>query len=191
MNLNSQQLETTIPLFSKHPNQRLLHDVKCNMVLLSKFFLMILTCTHQVSWLKMKKYCRHWKAKCWPLEALNCLVTYWHPPFALQQNAKCFKLMEFCIWISGNHANLNLAELGVLKAALKFLANYLGPLYSRSHYWNRKKLFNLPQVTNKHWTLWACIGPKAGKRIPSNLGGQFVTLGPNVPAFINMLTSMF
>jgi hypothetical protein len=29
------------------------------------------------------------------------------------------------------------------------------------------------------------------KRIPSNLGGQFATLEPNVPAFINILTSIF
>jgi len=29
------------------------------------------------------------------------------------------------------------------------------------------------------------------KRIPSNLGGQFATLGANVPAFINILMSMF
>jgi hypothetical protein len=35
--------------------------------------------------------------------------------------------------------------------------------------------------------------PKAGKkkRIPSNLGGQFATLGTNVAAFINIVTSMF
>jgi hypothetical protein len=43
------------------------------------------------------------------------------------------------------------------------------------------------QVTNKCWTLWLCIGPKAGKRIPSNLGSQFVTLGVNVPAFVSNL----
>jgi hypothetical protein len=29
-----------------------------------------------------------------------------------------------------------------------------------------------------------CIGPKGGKRIPWNLGGQFATLGANVSAFI-------
>jgi hypothetical protein len=54
-----------------------------------------------------------------------------------------------------------------------------------------KNLFNLPQLTNKCSTLWACMGPKAGKRIPLNLGGQFATLGTKVPAFINILTSMF
>jgi hypothetical protein len=36
-----------------------------------------------------------------------------------------------------------------------------------------------------------CICPKAEKRILSNLRGQFATLGTNVPAFINILTSMF
>jgi hypothetical protein len=30
--------------------------------------------------------------------------------------------------------------------------------------------------------------PKATKRIPLNLGGQFATLGANVQAFINILT---
>jgi hypothetical protein len=45
--------------------------------------------------------------------------------------------------------------------------------------------------TYKCRTLWPCIGAKAEKRIASNLGGQFATLGANVPAFINMLTSMF
>jgi hypothetical protein len=29
------------------------------------------------------------------------------------------------------------------------------------------------------------------KRMPSNLGGQFATLGANVSAFINIMTSMF
>ncbi len=33
--------------------------------------------------------------------------------------------------------------------------------------------------------------PRLGKRIPSNLGGQFATLGADGPAFINILTSMF
>ncbi len=46
-------------------------------------------------------------------------------------------------------------------------------LYTRSQSWTRNNLFNLPKVTNKCWTLWPCIGPKAGKRIPSNLGGWF------------------
>jgi hypothetical protein len=35
------------------------------------------------------------------------------------------------------------------------------------------------------------IGPKAGKRIPLKLGGQFSILGTNVSAFTNILTSMF
>ncbi len=49
-----------------------------------------------------------------------------------------------------------------------------------------KKKFNLPQVTNKCWTLWPCIGPKAEQRIPWNLGSQFAALGANVPAFIGL-----
>ncbi len=36
--------------------------------------------------------------------------------------------------------------------------------YTRSQGWNRKKLFNLHKVTNKCWTLWPCIGPKAEKK---------------------------
>jgi hypothetical protein len=35
------------------------------------------------------------------------------------------------------------------------------------------------------------LAPRPKKRIPSNLGGQFATLGVNIPAFINILTSMF
>jgi len=35
------------------------------------------------------------------------------------------------------------------------------------------------------------LAPRQKKRIPSNLGGQFATLGTNVPAFINILMSMF
>jgi hypothetical protein len=64
-------------------------------------------------------------------------------------------------------------------------------LYTRSQGWTRNNLFNLPKVTNKCWTLWPCIGPKAGKRIPSNLAVWFATLRANVSAFINILTSMF
>jgi len=35
------------------------------------------------------------------------------------------------------------------------------------------------------------IAPRLKRRIPSNLGSQFATPGANVPAFINILTSMF
>jgi hypothetical protein len=55
-------------------------------------------------------------------------------------------------------------------------------LYTRSQGWTRKNLFNLPKVTNKCWTLWPCIGPKAGKWIPSNLG-------PLGPMFQHLLIS--
>jgi hypothetical protein len=34
------------------------------------------------------------------------------------------------------------------------------------------------------------LAPRLKKRIPSNLGGQFATLGANVPAFINILTNI-
>jgi hypothetical protein len=51
-------------------------------------------------------------------------------------------------------------------------------IYSRSRGWIRKNLFNLPQVTSKFWTLWPCFG------------SQVATLGANVWAFINFLTSM-
>jgi len=36
--------------------------------------------------------------------------------------------------------------------------------YTRNQGWNRKNLFNLPQVTNKCWTLWPCIGPKVEEK---------------------------
>ncbi len=64
-------------------------------------------------------------------------------------------------------------------------------LYTRSQEWTRKNPFNLSKVTSKCWTLWPYIGPKAGKRMSLNLGGQFATLGTNISAFINILTSMF
>jgi hypothetical protein len=66
-----------------------------------------------------------------------------------------------------------------------------GPLYTRSQGWNRKNIFNLPQLLVKCWTFWPCIGTNCGKRIPLNLGSQFATLGVNVSTFINILTSMF
>jgi hypothetical protein len=38
-----------------------------------------------------------------------------------------------------------------------------------------EKSFSIAPSTNKCGTLWPCTGPKAEKRIPSNLGGQFAT----------------
>jgi hypothetical protein len=35
------------------------------------------------------------------------------------------------------------------------------------------------------------LAPRLKKGLPSNLGSQFATLGANVAAFINILTSMF
>jgi hypothetical protein len=49
-----------------------------------------------------------------------------------------------------------------------------------------EKIFNLPQVTNKLIvTLYGLVlAPRLKKkRIPSNLGTQFATLGANVPTF--------
>ncbi len=52
-------------------------------------------------------------------------------------------------------------------------------LYTRSQGWHKKKLFNLPWVSIKCWTLWPCIDrqDKAEKKdtIKLNLGGQFAT----------------
>jgi hypothetical protein len=60
-------------------------------------------------------------------------------------------------------------------------------LYTQCQGWNRKKTFRSTPSTNKWWTLWPCIGPKAEKRIPSNLGGQFAISGVNVLASITNL----
>jgi hypothetical protein len=35
------------------------------------------------------------------------------------------------------------------------------------------------------------LAPRLKKRMPWNLGSQFATLGPNVPAFVNILRSTF
>jgi len=35
------------------------------------------------------------------------------------------------------------------------------------------------------------LAQRLKERIPLNLGSQFATLGPNVPAFVNILRSMF
>jgi hypothetical protein len=53
-----------------------------------------------------------------------------------------------------------------------------------------KNLFNLPKVTHNAELYGLVLGPRLEKRIPSNLGGQFATLGTNVSAFVNILTSM-
>ncbi len=51
--------------------------------------------------------------------------------------------------------------------------------------WNRKILFNLPQVTYRCWTFMALYWPQGlKKRIPLNLGSQFATFEANVPAYI-------
>jgi hypothetical protein len=55
-----------------------------------------------------------------------------------------------------------------------------------------KKLFNLPPTTNINAKLYGLVlAPKAEKRIPSNLRGQFATLGANVLAFMSNLGPIF
>jgi len=56
---------------------------------------------------------------------------------------------------------------------------------------NRKNIFNLPQLLVNAELSDLVLALRVKKRIPSNLGSQFATLGVNVPAFINILTSMF
>jgi hypothetical protein len=80
----------------------------------------------------------------------------------------------------------------------------LGLLYTRSQGWCSTQIkhsywckswnwpqgpmfFNLPQASDKCWTLWPCHGPKAEKKDTN----EFATLGSNIPSFINILTSMF
>ncbi len=59
-------------------------------------------------------------------------------------------------------------------------------LYTRSQGLNRKKSFSIcPKLLINAELYGLVIGPKAEKRIWSNLGGQFATLGANVSAFIN------
>lgn len=62
------------------------------------------------------------------------------------------------------------------------------------HYESRLKYIYIyiPQVVNKCWTLYSWIGLMARKkRIATNLESQFTTFTANVPAFTNILTSMF
>ncbi len=95
---------------------------------------------------------------------------------------------------------------------------YLGPLYTRSQgqcsiqiqhsYWSKswiqaqgpytrvkadiEKFFSISPkllINSEHYGL--VIAPRPKRRIPSNLGGRFTTLGANISAFINILTSMF
>jgi hypothetical protein len=52
-----------------------------------------------------------------------------------------------------------------------------------------KKSFNLPQVTNRCFELYGLVlDPRIKKK---DTKGQFAILGTKVPAFINILTSMF
>jgi hypothetical protein len=54
-----------------------------------------------------------------------------------------------------------------------------------------EKIFSIcPKLVINAELYGLVLAPKAGKRIPSNLGGQFAALGANVSAFINILTSI-
>jgi hypothetical protein len=55
-----------------------------------------------------------------------------------------------------------------------------------------KKIFSIcPKLLITAELYGLVLAPRLEKKIPSNLGGQFTTLGANVSAFINILTSMF
>jgi len=55
-----------------------------------------------------------------------------------------------------------------------------------------EKIFSIcPELLINARTLWPCIGAKAEKRIPLNLGSQVATLGANVSSFSNIQASMF
>jgi hypothetical protein len=55
-----------------------------------------------------------------------------------------------------------------------------------------KKIFSIcPKLLINAKLYGLVLAPRLEKKIPSNLGGQFATLGANVSAFINILTSMF
>jgi hypothetical protein len=55
-----------------------------------------------------------------------------------------------------------------------------------------EKIFSLcPKLLINAEIYGLVLAPRLKKRIPSILGSQFATLGANVPAFINILMSMF
>jgi len=92
-----------------------------------------------------------------------------------------------CLWMTRSFQVTKTKEKGKKPITWKIHWENTIPLYTRSQgqcstqikhsYWC--KSWNQPPRA-----LWPCIGPKAEKRIPSNLGSQFVvTLGTNVPAF--------
>jgi len=85
---------------------------------------------------------------------------WWHlGPLYTMSQGQCWTQIQHSYWCSWNQPQ---------------------GLYTRCQGWDRKKTFRSAPSTNKCWTLWPCIGPKAERRIPSNLGGQFATPGVNV-----------
>jgi hypothetical protein len=137
------KLEATGPLFSEHASPRPLHDVKCNTVLLSKFFPLIFTGTHQVSWFKNQKVLLALKSKMRASRSLSlfempgdllCIIGTLHLHCSETQNvlgsrsfvSEFWAIMQIWTWRNW---------------ALKVLDHYLGPLYSRSQCRNRKKTF--------------------------------------------------
>ncbi len=56
----------------------------------------------------------------------------------------------------------------------------------------QKKTFQSAPSTNKMLNFYGLVlAPRLKKRVLSNLGGRFASFGADVPAFINILTSMF
>ncbi len=65
-------------------------------------------------------------------------------------------------------------------------------LHQESSLKYKKKTFqSAPKLLINAELYGLVLAPRLKKRIPSNLGSQFATLGTNVPAFINILMSMF
>jgi hypothetical protein len=64
-------------------------------------------------------------------------------------------------------------------------------LKSASRALTRKKNSICPKLLINAELYGLVLAPRLEKRIPSNVGGQFATLEANVPAFINILMSMF
>ncbi len=64
----------------------------------------------------------------------------------------------------------------------------LGPLYTRSQGWNRKKIFSIcPKLLINTELYGLVLAPRLKKTIPSNLGSQFASLVENVLSFSSNL----
>jgi len=62
--------------------------------------------------------------------------------------------------------------------ALKVLDHYLGPFYTRSQCWNRKKNFNLPQVTINAELYGLVLAPRLKKGFHQIWEANLPPLGP-------------